>query len=90
MLTVELDDEAWGLWKRSWALWGVRTNDELIKFLEIHMRESSTDVLNSAEEMLISDEPEALARREIGLMKERQKKRETTDSGRRQPVFRNL
>lgn len=68
--------EAWDLWKRSWALWGARTDDELIKYLEIHMRESSMDVLESAENCLISDEPEALMRREMGLMKERQGKME--------------
>lgn len=43
--------------------------------LEHYLKESSMDVVNDAEYNLMSDEPEALMRIEIGMMKERLAKR---------------
>jgi len=71
LVWIEIDDEAWELYKKSWALMGVKTHAGLVRMLERYIRESSMDVLGDAENILVSDEPEALVRREIGLMKGR-------------------
>jgi len=71
VVLIEVDDEIWNIYKRSWALFGVKTHAELVRMLERYMEEGSMEVLNGAERILISDEPEALVRREIGLAKER-------------------
>ena len=71
MVWIEIDDDAWTLYARSWALMGVKTFEGQVKMLEVYLRESSLTVQEDAEHNLISKEPEALVRREIGLMKER-------------------
>ena len=73
VVLIEVDDEIWNLYKRSWALFGVKTHAELVRMLERYLEECSGDVLQEAESILISHEPEALMRREMGLMKERMK-----------------
>lgn len=71
MVIVDIDDEVWDVYRRSWALMGVRGDKELVRFLEIDMWEHSCDVLEHAEHQLLSDEPEALVRRVIGIEKEK-------------------
>ena len=71
MVWIEIDDEAWELYKKSWALFGVRTHEKLVKMLNIDVREDSIIVIEDSERQLMSDEPEALMRREIGLIKEK-------------------
>jgi hypothetical protein len=76
MVRIEIDDEVWGVFKRSWAVMGVRTDEHLIRMLEIDLWEGAISVLETAERALISDTPEAYVRREIGLEKERSEKLE--------------
>jgi hypothetical protein len=71
MVRIEIDAEVWNVFKRSWALLGVRTDEELVRMLEDDLWEKSNNVLDDAETQLIDDTPEAYVRREIGLEKER-------------------
>lgn len=71
MVWIEIDDEVWELYKKSWALFGVRTHEELVKTLNNSLWDDSIVVLEDSERHLISNEPEALMRREIGLTKEK-------------------
>jgi predicted DNA-binding ribbon-helix-helix protein len=34
VVVIEIDDEVWGMFKRSWALLGMRTDDASIRMLE--------------------------------------------------------
>jgi hypothetical protein len=70
MVTIEIDDDIWDAYRRSWALLGVRGHEELVRILEIGLWEESNDVLYDGEKHLLSDEPEALVRRAIGIEKE--------------------
>lgn len=74
MVKIEIADEAWDVYKRSWALMGIRTDEELVRIFEGDLRETSISVLENAETELIDDTPEAYVRREIGLEKERLEK----------------
>ncbi len=71
MVWIQIDDEAWTLYKKSWALMDVKTHAGLVRMLERYMEESSKEVIDYAEHNLLSDEPEALFLREVGLMKEK-------------------
>jgi len=51
------------------VLFGVKTYAGLVRMLERYVGESSMEVIDDAENNLISDEPEALMPREIRLMK---------------------
>ena len=66
-----MDDEVWDVYKKSWALPGVKTHAGLIRMLESYMYESSIEVLDDAEKSLVGDEPEPLVLREKGMIKER-------------------
>jgi hypothetical protein len=71
MVIIDIDDEVWDVYRRSWALMEVRGYKELVRFLEIEMWEHSCDVLEHAEHQLLSDEPEAFVRRAIGIDKKK-------------------
>lgn len=71
---IEIDDQAWKLYKKSWALMGVKTHVKLVRMLNLYLEESSIVVLQDAERILVGNEPEAYMRREIGLMKEKRNK----------------
>ena len=73
MVRIEIDGEVWQVYKKSWALMGVRTEEKLIAFLEDDLREKSLSVIEDGERLLIGDTPEAYVQREIGLEKERGK-----------------
>ncbi len=75
MVTIEIDDEVWELYKKSWALLGVRAHYELVRILEIDMQERSSDAIEDAKNHLIDDTPEAYVQREIGLQKEREERK---------------
>ena len=75
MVKIEIDDEVWQVYKKSWALMGVRTDEKLVAFLEDDLREKSLSVIEDGERLLIGDTPEAYVQREIGLEKERSKQR---------------
>ena len=75
MVRIEIDDEVWQVYKKSWALMGVRTEEKLVAFLEDDLREKSLSVIDDGERLLIGDTPEAYVQREIGLEKERSKQR---------------
>lgn len=70
----EIDDEVWDVFKRSWTLLGVRTDEELVRALENELWVSSNIILNDAQAALVDDAPEAYAQREIGLEKKRLEK----------------
>jgi hypothetical protein len=74
MVLIHIDDKVWEEYKSSWALLGVRIDEEVVKMLEDGLWEDSQDVLETSEEYLIDDTPEAYVRREIGLEKEKMKK----------------
>jgi len=74
MVLIGIDDEAWNTYKKSWALFGVRTHKELTRMLELYLQESSQECIEYAKRHLISNEPEALVSRGIGLREEKQKK----------------
>ena len=67
---IELDDEVWDLLKKSWFIWGVKTDEEIIKMLNQRIWEDAYIAVNDAKRHLISEEPEALMTREIGIMEE--------------------
>ena len=46
LVLIEIDDETWELYKKSWALFGVKTDDGVVKMLEVHMCEESMDVID--------------------------------------------
>ena len=61
----------------------VREHKDLVKKLEGNLLEKSNLVIEDAEQHLMDDKPEAYARREIGLSKEKterkQRKQKTID-----------
>jgi hypothetical protein len=59
------------VYKKSWALMGVRTEEKLIALLEDQLWEESLNVIEDSERQVIDDTPEAYVQREIGLEKER-------------------
>jgi hypothetical protein len=71
MVLVEIDNEVWALFKKSWALFGTKTHAELVKMLNVDLKETSLNIIEDAKWHLFSDEPEALMLREIGLMEEK-------------------
>jgi len=71
MVIIDIDDEIWEAVTCAWALLGIRGHDALVKFLENGLWEECNDMLDDGEKMLISDEPEALVRRAIGIEKEK-------------------
>jgi len=46
LVLIEIDDETWELYKKSWALFGVKPDDGVVKMLEVHMWEESMDVID--------------------------------------------
>ena len=47
MVLIEMDDEVWDLYKKSWALLGTKTHEGLISMLEVELREESNDCIES-------------------------------------------
>lgn len=74
MVFIEIDEGIWALFKKSWALFGIKTHVELVKMLNIDLMEQSLKVIEDAKNKLISYEPEALVLREIGLLEKKIKK----------------
>jgi hypothetical protein len=70
MVIIDIDDEVWEAVTRAWALLGIRGQDALVRFIENGLWEECNDMLDDGEKTLISDEPEALVRRAIGIEKE--------------------
>ena len=70
MVRIEVDDEVWRVYRQSWALLGIRTDEQLIKLLEMQLMEESASVVEDAETELIDDTPEAYVQRQIGLLKQ--------------------
>jgi hypothetical protein len=75
MVLIEIRGDAWEVYKRSWALMGIRSHEELVRILEDDIEEKSISVIEDAERQLIDDEPEAYVRREIGILKEKKDKK---------------
>ena len=73
---IEISDEVWELYNRSWGPHGVRTHAELVRMLEVGLEEESMQCIENAKQDLISYEPEALVLRAIGLMEEKTRKDE--------------
>jgi hypothetical protein len=82
MVRIEIDGEVWQLYKKSWALMGVRTEEKLIALLEDQLWEESFNVIEGSERELIDDTPEAYMQRAIGLEKERRKQSASQRSSR--------
>ena len=74
MVKIEIDDEVWNLYRKSWALLGVRDNYKLVEMLEDQMWRESSAVVADSKRQLIDDNPEAYVQREIGLEEERREK----------------
>ena len=71
LVKIEISDDVWERYKLSWALMDIREHKDLVKMLEDDLLEKSNSVIEDSERQLMDDKsPEALARREIGLMKE--------------------
>lgn len=77
MVKIEIDDEVWSLYKKSWALMGIRTDEKLIDILEKEIQRESLAIIDAAKKDLIDDTPEAYVQREIGLEKERKRRLQT-------------
>jgi hypothetical protein len=73
MVIIEVDDDVWEAISRAWALLGIRGYDNVARFLEQGLWEEANDMLDDAEKQLMSDEPEALVRRAIGIEKEKER-----------------
>lgn len=71
LVLIEIDDEVWEIYKKSMALLGVRTHEELVRMIEIQLWEESYGCIEDGKKQLMSDEPEALVLRAIGLMEEK-------------------
>jgi hypothetical protein len=67
MVRIEIDDEVWQVYKKSWALMEVRTDEKLIRILEDQIWRESISVIEAAEQEQVDDTPAAHAQREIGL-----------------------
>lgn len=62
------------MFKKSWALMGIREHNALVRMLEDTIFDSSVDVIEDAKRQLLDDTPEAYIQREIGLKQERRKR----------------
>jgi len=80
MVLIEIDDEVWNKYKKSWAILGVKTDEDLIEMLESQLWEESINCIQAAKEGPISNEPEALVLRAIGLMEEKTKAKPNEDT----------
>jgi hypothetical protein len=49
MVLIEIRGDAWEVYKRSWALMGIRSHDELVRILEDDIEEKSISVIEDAE-----------------------------------------
>lgn len=82
MVRIEIDDEVWQVYKKSWALMGVRTEEKLIAYLQDDLWEKSLSVTEDSERQVIDYTPEAYVQREIGLEKEGRKQSTSLGSSR--------
>ena len=73
MVSIEIDDKVWSVFKKSWALLGVKTEEELIEMLECELQEESDAVIVLGGRELLSEEPEALVLRAIGARDQKRK-----------------
>lgn len=73
-MIIEIDDEVWSLYKKSWALMGAKEHEDLVRMLEDTISTSSANVIEGAEMQLIDDTPEAYVQRQIGTEKEKRDK----------------
>ena len=48
-MKIEIDDEVWQVYRKSWVLMRVRTDNEFIAYLEDDLREKSFSVIEEAE-----------------------------------------
>lgn len=53
MVAIEIRDEIWELYKKSWAVMDVKKHDQLVRMLEHYIRDSSLEVLNDAKKDLL-------------------------------------
>lgn len=74
MPLIWINDKVWDTYRKSWALMDVQNEATIRKFLEDDILQKSKIVIEDAETNLLGDNPEAYAKREIGLIKERQRK----------------
>jgi hypothetical protein len=74
LVLIYVSDDVWEVYKKSWALMGIRDHEMLVRFLEDDIYERSLAVIDDAEKHLIDDTPEAYVQREIGLNKEQKEK----------------
>jgi len=58
----------------------------MIEIFESMLKGDSVDILNSAEEELMSDSPEAVVQRQIELLKEQRRKNEMREASWTQPT----
>ena len=69
MAKIEIDDEAWNLYIKSWALNGVRDHHKRVKMLEDQMWEELSAIIEDSQR-----NPEAYDQPVIGLKEERREK----------------
>lgn len=78
MVLIEIDDLLWEYYCKSWVLCDVRDEDKIIHFLEERLYEEASaifvdifpDIFKDAERQKLTDAPEALVRRAIGIEQE--------------------
>ena len=55
MVWIKIDNEAWAIYRKSWEIFGTIEHTELVRMLELYIRESSLDVLIDARKDLIAE-----------------------------------
>jgi hypothetical protein len=72
LVRIEISDYVWERYKLYWALFGIREHQKLVNMLADDLLDRANSVIEDTKKELIDDEaPEALARREMGLNKEK-------------------
>ncbi len=73
MVVIEIPDGVWELYKRGWALFGVKGHRDVVDMMIFEMKDMSEAFIKEAKIKLISNAPEALMLRETGLREEARK-----------------
>jgi hypothetical protein len=71
MVKIEIDDEVWNLYRKSWVLCGVRDHYKQVKMLEDQLWTESSEIIED-----LQWEFEAYGQQEIGLKEEQREKNE--------------
>jgi len=53
LVSIEIDDEVWEIYKKSWALLGTKTHEDLVRMLEVQLWEESYNCIKDSKKSLI-------------------------------------